>query len=88
MLLSPAEPRSICGTVVSSSPLWCNISIATNSAAVGATGGAVVHKTHALLRLRAKIPLSPGTPVRKPERSGRLLSMDGRFWGQSVTTRA
>lgn len=36
----PAEPRSICGTVVSSSPLWCNISIATTSAAVMVRGDA------------------------------------------------
>lgn len=39
-------------------------------------------KTHALLRLRAKIPLRPGTPVRKPRRPGQLLSVDGSFgWG-------
>lgn len=69
MLQSPAEHRSICGTVVSSSPVWCSISTAPDSAAAARRGAGLgpwsekdVHSSGSRQRPR----LSPGTQVRRP----------------------
>lgn len=82
-----AEPHSICRTAVSSSPLWCNISIATNSAAVVVRGGLWSMKmctAQAQLKQRSHL-----AQVRRSRNhvGGQLRSMDGRLRGQSGTTR-
>lgn len=87
MLQSSAEPRSGRGTVVSSSPLWHNVSIATNSAAAGVRGLAVVLKNNKRKKRRALLRLSSSEEPTRPRHAGQetmsgggqLRSMDGRF---------